>query len=53
MVASSEEADRREAATREQMGELRAHVAELTGRLEDQEAVLSRLEITRETMAHR
>lgn len=31
MVASSEEADRREAATREQMGELRAHVAELTG----------------------
>ena len=51
MVSGLEELDRREAATREQIEELRARIAELTGRLEDQEAVLFRLEITRETMA--
>ena len=50
MVSWLEEIERREAATREKIGELRAQLEELTGRLAEQEVVLSRLEITRETM---
>ncbi len=50
MVSWLEEIERREAAAREKIGELRAQLEELTGRLAEQEAVLSRLEITRETM---
>lgn len=50
MVSWLEETERREAATRERIGELRAQLEELTGRLTGQEAVLPRLEITPETM---
>ncbi|WP_438453288.1 hypothetical protein [Streptomyces asiaticus] len=50
MVSWLEEIERREAAAREKIGELRAQLEELTGRLAEQEAVLSRLEITRETI---
>lgn len=42
--------DRREAAARGEIAELRDRIEELTRRLTDQEEVLSRLEITRETM---
>ena len=45
-----EEIDRREAVARELIEELRARIAKLSGSLPEQEAVLSRLEITRETM---
>ncbi|PXX51875.1 hypothetical protein DFR70_1432 [Nocardia tenerifensis] len=45
-----EELDRREAATAEQVGELRRHIAELSDQLEAAEQRLSRLQITRETM---
>ncbi|MFI6663094.1 hypothetical protein ACIBL8_47335, partial [Streptomyces sp. NPDC050523] len=50
MVSWLEELDRREAAVRQEIGELRDQIAELTGRLADREESLSRLEITRETM---
>ncbi|MZG19628.1 hypothetical protein GTY44_40175 [Streptomyces sp. SID5914] len=50
MVSWLEEFDRREAAAREEIAELRAQIEELTRRLADRETVLSRLEITRETM---
>ncbi|WP_280883506.1 hypothetical protein [Streptomyces pseudovenezuelae] len=45
-----EELERREAAAGEEIGELRAEIEELTGCLAEEESVLSRLEITRETM---
>ena len=51
MGSWSEELDRREAAARERIGSLRQQIAELTGRLAAEENLLSRLEITRETMA--
>ncbi|MER6357455.1 hypothetical protein ABT186_38040 [Streptomyces sp. NPDC001634] len=50
MVSWLEELERREAAAREKIGELRARIEELTGHLAEQEMVLSRLEITRETV---
>ncbi|MEU7061916.1 hypothetical protein [Streptomyces sp. NPDC046197] len=50
MVSWLEELERREAAAREKVDELRARIEELTGHLAEQESVLSRLEITRETM---
>jgi hypothetical protein len=50
MVSWLEELDRREAAAREEIAELRDRIEELTRRLTDREGVLSRLEITRETM---
>jgi hypothetical protein len=50
MVSWLEELERREAAAREKIGELRARIEELAGHLAEQEMVLSRLEITRETM---
>lgn len=45
-----EELDRREAATAEQVEELRRQIAELSEQLEVAESRLSRLQITRETM---
>lgn len=51
MVSWLEKLERREAAAREQIDELRARIEELSGRLAEQETVLSRLEITRETMS--
>ncbi|MFC4505144.1 MULTISPECIES: hypothetical protein [Streptomyces] len=50
LVSWLEELERREAAAREKIGELRARIDELAGHLAEQEMVLSRLEITRETM---
>jgi predicted nucleic acid-binding Zn-ribbon protein len=50
MVSWLEELDRREAAAREEIAELRDRIEALTSRLTDREEVLSRLEITRETM---
>lgn len=50
MVSWLDELDRREAATREEITELRSQIEGLTRRLADREEVLSRLEITRETM---
>lgn len=50
MVSWLEELDRREAAAREEIAELRSQMEELTRRLADREERLSRLEITRETM---
>ncbi|GKQ39946.1 hypothetical protein [Streptomyces sp. A012304] len=50
MVSWLEELDRREAAAREGIAELWSQIEELTRRLADRETVLSRLEITRETM---
>ncbi|MEU5323439.1 hypothetical protein AB0G67_42815 [Streptomyces sp. NPDC021056] len=50
MVSWLEELDRREAAAREEIAELRAQIVELTRRLAGREEVLSRLVITRETM---
>ncbi|MFF5011524.1 hypothetical protein ACFY3G_53320 [Streptomyces phaeochromogenes] len=50
MVSWLEEIERREAATWEKIGELRAKPEELTGRLAEQEAMLTRPETTRETM---
>jgi hypothetical protein len=51
MGSWSEELDRREAAARERICSLRQQIAELTERLAAEENLLSRLEITRETMA--
>ncbi|MFJ3673515.1 hypothetical protein ACIPSE_44420 [Streptomyces sp. NPDC090106] len=50
MVSWLEELDRREASAREEIAELRDRIEELTARLAEREEVLSRLEITRETM---
>ncbi|MFI1106146.1 hypothetical protein [Streptomyces melanogenes] len=50
MVSWLEELDRREAAAREEIAELRLQIDELTRRLAGREEVLSRLVITRETM---
>lgn len=50
LVSWLEELERREAAAREKICELRAQIEELAGHLAEQEMVLSRLEITRETM---
>lgn len=50
MVSWLEEIERREAAARAEISELRSRMEELAGRLAEREAVLSRLEITRETM---
>ncbi|MEU6033249.1 hypothetical protein ABZ825_40720 [Streptomyces tauricus] len=50
MVSWLEEVDRREAAARDRITELRGQIAEVTGQPAEQEAVVSRLEITRETM---
>jgi hypothetical protein len=50
MVSWLEELDRREAASREEITELRDQIKELTSRLAEREDVLSRLQITRETM---
>ncbi|MDH6623321.1 hypothetical protein M2271_001108 [Streptomyces sp. LBL] len=47
MVSWLEEIERREAAARAEIGELRSLIEELAGRLAEREAVLSRLEITR------
>ncbi|MEW2395685.1 hypothetical protein [Streptomyces sp. NPDC046862] len=50
MVSWLEEIERREAAARAEISELRSRMEELGGRVAEREAVLSRLEITRETM---
>jgi hypothetical protein len=50
MASWLEEIERRESVARERIEQIRAALAELTGELEVQERVLSRLEITRETM---
>ncbi|WP_405645221.1 hypothetical protein [Streptomyces sp. NBC_00019] len=50
MVSWLEELDRRETAAREEIAELRDQIEELTSRLAEREDVLSRLQITRETM---
>ncbi|MFI1358253.1 hypothetical protein ACH4TV_32435 [Streptomyces sp. NPDC020898] len=50
MVSWLEELDRREAAAREEITELRDQMEELTKRLAEREGALSRLQITRETM---
>ncbi|WP_416966775.1 hypothetical protein [Streptomyces sp. 4F14] len=49
MVSWPEELNRREAAVRQEIDELRDQIEELTGHLADREVVLSRLEIARET----
>ncbi|MFD9637460.1 hypothetical protein [Streptomyces violascens] len=51
MVSWREELGRRESAARERIAELRGQIEELTGLLVEQEVVVSRLEITRETMS--
>ncbi|XUL85521.1 hypothetical protein ACQ86D_01540 [Streptomyces galilaeus] len=50
MVSWLEELDRREVVAREEIAELRDQIEELAGRLAEREDVLSRLQITRETM---
>lgn len=50
MVSWLDELDRREAAARQEVAELRDQIEELTSRLAEREDVLSRLQITRETM---
>ena len=50
MVSWLEELDRREVAAREEIAELRVRIDELTRRRAEREDVLSRLQITRETM---
>lgn len=50
MVSWLEELDRREAAAREDIAELQDQIDELTRRLAERQEVLSRLQITRETM---
>jgi hypothetical protein len=50
MVSWLEELDRREGVAREEIAELRDRIEELSRRLAEREEVLSRLEITRETM---
>jgi hypothetical protein len=50
MASWLEEIERREAVARERIEKLRARIAELSESLAEQEGVLSRLEITRETM---
>ncbi|MFJ3799985.1 hypothetical protein ACIPSJ_27350 [Streptomyces sp. NPDC090088] len=50
MASWLEELDRREAAAREEIAGLRDQIEELTRRLAEREDVLSRLQITRETM---
>lgn len=50
MVSWLDELDRREAAARHEIAELRDQIEELTRRLAEREDVLSRLQITRETM---
>ncbi len=50
MVSWLEELDRREAAAREDIAELRDRIEELSRRLAEREEVVSRLQITRETM---
>ncbi|WP_327743453.1 hypothetical protein OHO28_09210 [Streptomyces europaeiscabiei] len=50
MVSGLGEIERRETASRVEIGELRAQLEELAERLPEQETVLSRREITRETM---
>ncbi|MEU8976969.1 hypothetical protein AB0D11_49070 [Streptomyces monashensis] len=50
MVSWLDELDRREAAAREEIAELRDQIEELSRRLAEREDVLSRLQITRETM---
>ena len=50
MVSWLEELDRRETAAREEIAELPDQIGELTSRLAEREDVLSRLQITRETM---
>ncbi|MCX4564571.1 hypothetical protein OHA02_51690 [Streptomyces phaeochromogenes] len=50
MVSWLEELDRRESAAREEIAELRDQIEELARRLAEREDVLSRLQITRETM---
>ncbi|MFE3493840.1 hypothetical protein ACFXOS_12125 [Streptomyces sp. NPDC059175] len=50
MVSWLEELDRRDAAARVEIAELRHQIAELSRRLAEREDVLSRLQITRETM---
>lgn len=50
MVSWLEELERREAAARDRIAELRGQIEELTALLVEQEGAVSRLEITRETM---
>ncbi|MFB8181117.1 hypothetical protein ACFC8N_34880 [Streptomyces sp. NPDC055966] len=50
MVSWLEELDRRATAAREEIAELRGQIEELTRRVGQREDVLSRLQITRETM---
>ncbi|MBK3569869.1 hypothetical protein [Streptomyces sp. MBT62] len=50
MVSWLDELDRREAAAWQEIAELRDQIEELTSRLAEREDVLSRLQITRETM---
>lgn len=50
MVSWLEELERREAAAREEIAALRDRIEELSLRLVEREKVLTRLEITRETM---
>ncbi|MGW3038273.1 hypothetical protein ACWDCB_44720 [Streptomyces sp. NPDC001178] len=50
MVSWLEELDRREVAAREEIAELREQIEELPRRHAEQDEVLSRLQITRETM---
>ncbi|MFE4969018.1 hypothetical protein [Streptomyces sp. NPDC056660] len=50
MVSWLEELERREAAAREEIAELRDRIEELSLGLVEREKVLTRLEITRETM---
>lgn len=51
MVSWVEELERRETAVRDRIPELRGQIEELTDLLIEQEGVVSRLEITRETMS--
>ncbi|MFD7015352.1 hypothetical protein [Streptomyces sp. NPDC059928] len=51
MVSWLEELQRREARARERISELQGRIEELTGQLAEQQSVVFRLEITRETMS--